>query len=108
MRVRRKGGRVERRKGAGGEKRSLRAQNLEEVLGLVMNRRDAFTRAELVRVTGLSAPTVGSLLTDLSKRGFVRDLGPGPSSGGRRPSIMEFDARYGFIAGIDLGVATTR
>ena len=73
-----------------------------------MQRRDAFTRAELVAATGLSAPTVGSLLSELTERGLVRDLGPGPSSGGRRPSFMEFDARYGFVAGIDLGPATTR
>ena len=94
--------------GAGGDARSLRALNLDDVLRVVMQRRDAFTRANLVTATGLSAPTVGSLLAELVERGLVRDLGPGPSSGGRRPSFMEFDARYGFVAGIDLGPGTTR
>lgn len=97
-----------RSRGGGGDARALRARNLDAVLGLVMQRRDAFTRAELVAATGLSAPTVGSLLADLVARGLVRDLGPGPSSGGRRPSFLEFDARCGCVAGIDLGVAATR
>ncbi len=94
--------------GSGGDARSLRALNLDEVLRVAMRRREAFTRAELVTVTGLSAPTVGSLLAELAERGLVRDLGPGPSSGGRRPSFMEFNARSGFVGGIDLGPATTR
>lgn len=93
---------------ARGNAHSLRTRNLDEILRLVMQRRDAFTRAELVAATGLSAPTVGSLLSELTDRGLVRDLGPGPSSGGRRPSFMEFNARFGFVAGIDLGPATTR
>jgi glucokinase len=93
---------------AGGDARSLRALNLDEILRVVMQRQEAFTRAELVAATGLSSPTVGSLLAELTQRGLVRDLGPGPSSGGRRPSFMEFDTRYGFVAGIDLGPATTR
>lgn len=97
-----------RREHAGGDARSLRALNLHAILRIVMERRGPFTRAELVAATGLSAPTVGSLLSELLERGLVRDLGPGPSSGGRRPAFMEFDPRYGFVAGIDLGPGTTR
>src|SRR5688572_16200390 len=67
-----------------------------------------FTRAELIEATGLSAPTVGSLVGDLIRSGVVRDLGAGPSRGGRRPSFMEFNARHGCIGGIDLGPTRTR
>src|SRR5688572_5805825 len=86
----------------------LRGMNLERVLAVAMERRDPFTRAEIVRATGLSVPTVGSLTTDLVRSGVVRDLGAGPSSGGRRPSFMEFNARHGFVAGIDIGPTLTR
>jgi glucokinase len=58
--------------------------------------------------TGLSAPTVGSLAGRLIKSGLIRDLGAGPSRGGRRPTFMEFNARHGFVAGIDLGPTRTR
>jgi len=87
---------------------SLRALNLERILDVVMAQPGSFTRPQLIRATGLSAPTVGSLVAQLERRGLVRDLGPGPSSGGRRPSFMELNARYGFIAGIDLGPTKTR
>jgi glucokinase len=86
----------------------LRRLNLEKVLGLVMDRAGSFTRAELIEASGLSAPTVGSLVLHLIRSGVVRDLGTGPSRGGRRPSFMEFNARHGFIAGIDLGPTRTR
>jgi glucokinase len=86
----------------------LRGLNLERVLSVAMERREPFTRAEIVKATGLSVPTVGSLTTDLVRSGVVRDLGTGPSSGGRRPAFMEFNARHGFVAGIDIGPTVTR
>ena len=86
----------------------LRGLNLERMLTAVMDRSGPFTRAELTRATGLSAPTVGSLASHLIRDGLVRDLGVGPSRGGRRPMFMEFNARHGFVVGIDLGPRQTR
>lgn len=98
---------------AGGEDgarhaRHLRGLNLQRVLAVAMDRPASFTRAELIEATGLSAPTVGSLASELIGLGVVLDRGAGPSSGGRRPSCMEFNARYGYVAGIDLGPTRTR
>ncbi len=73
-----------------------------------MERASPFTRSELVQATGLSVPTVGHLAAHLVRRGALRDLGTGPSRGGRRPGFLEFNGRYGFAAGIDLGAARTR
>src|SRR5262249_61200793 len=86
----------------------LRPLNLERVLAVVRDRPDAFTRAEIIGATGLSAPTVSSLVSDLLRTGIVTDLGIGPSRGGRRPSFMEFNARHGFVAAIDIGPLRTR
>src|SRR5260221_5213320 len=86
----------------------LRALNLDRVLSVVMARAGTFTRAELSDATGLSAPTVGGLAQYLIGAGLITDLGAGPSRGGRRPSLMEFNARYGVVAGIDLGPPRTR
>ena len=68
----------------------------------------SFTRAELLEATGLSAPTIGSLTAHLIEMGLLIDLGTGPSSGGRRPSLMAFNARHGLVAGIALGPSHTR
>ena len=86
----------------------LRALNIDRVLSVAMDRPGTFTRAELIEATGLSAPTVGSLSSHLIQTGVIRDLGTGPSRGGRRPSLMEFNARHGYVAGIDLGPTRTR
>ena len=86
----------------------LRGLNLDRVLAVAIDRPDTFTRAEVSDATGLSAPTVGSLASELIESGILTDLGTGPSRGGRRPSFMEFNARYGFVAGIDLGPTHTR
>ena len=92
----------------GGHAGHLRRQNLERVQAFAMDHPNPFTRAELIQATGLSAPTVGSLVSHLIRRGLVRDLGTGPSRGGRRPFFMEFNARYGFVAGIALGPTRTQ
>jgi predicted NBD/HSP70 family sugar kinase len=94
-----------------GEARSaphLRRLNRERILAIAMDRPEPFTRAQLTAATGLSAPTVGDLAAELIRAGLLRDLGAGPSRGGRRPAVMEFDARYGFTVGIALGSTKTQ
>ena len=86
----------------------LRALNIDRVLRIAVDRSGAFTRAELIQETGLSAPTVGSVTTDLIRKGVLTDLGTAPSRGGRRPGLMEFNARHGFVGGLDLGPTRTR
>src|SRR5262245_47215211 len=94
-----------------GEARSaphLRRLNRERILAIAMDRQEPFTRAQLTAATGLSAPTVGDLAGELIRAGLLRDLGAGPSRGGRRPSFMEFDGSYGFTVGIALGSTKTQ
>ena len=86
----------------------VRRLNLERVLAAAIGHDGEFTRAELIKITGLSAPTVGSLSSALIRLGLLNDRGAGPSRGGRRPARMQFNARYGFVAGIDIGPTRTR
>src|SRR5436305_1934279 len=86
----------------------LRGLNLDRVLAVAMEQTGTFTRAQLSDATGLSAPTVGGLASHLIRAGLITDLGAGPSRGGRRPSLMEFNARHRYVAGIDLGPTRTR
>jgi glucokinase len=86
----------------------VRRLNLERVLTAAIAHEGEFTRAELIKTTGLSAPTVGSLSSTLIRLGLLSDLGAGPSRGGRRPGRMQFNASYGFVAGIDIGPSRTR
>lgn len=86
----------------------LRSLNLDRVLSVAINQKGTFTRADLSDATGLSGPTVGSLAANLIRTGLITDLGTGRSRGGRKPSLMEFNGRHGFVAGIDLGPTRTR
>jgi glucokinase len=78
------------------------------VLSIAIDRPGTFTRAELIELSGLSAPTIGDVAGHLIRKGVVKDLGMGPSSGGRRPSLMEFNARHAFTAVMDIGPTRTR
>jgi predicted NBD/HSP70 family sugar kinase len=86
----------------------LRHLNLERLVVAAMERREPFTRAELTTDTSLSAPTVGNLMVHLIRNGLIKELGTGPSQGGRRPSFLEFNARYGLIAGVAVSPMKTR
>src|SRR5919106_4214626 len=90
------------------ESATLRGRNLERLLAVAMSCPGPFTRAELIEATGFSGPTVSPLGSQLIARGLTRKVGTGPSRGGRRPSLMEFNAQHGFVAGIDLGPTRTR
>jgi predicted NBD/HSP70 family sugar kinase len=81
---------------------------MERVLAATMGRPGPLTRAELTGATGLSAPTVGSLAAELVRLGLLRELGRGPSTGGRRPRALQFNADFGVVAGIVLEARTTR
>jgi predicted NBD/HSP70 family sugar kinase len=81
---------------------------MDRILAATMGRPDPLTRAELTRATGLSAPTVGTLAAELVRLGLLREMGRGPSTGGRRPRALQFNADFGVVAGIVLESRTTR
>src|SRR2546427_1963565 len=85
-----------------GDAGHLRRLNLQRVLAVVMSQPSPFTRAELIEATGLSAPTVGSLVAHLVRSGVVRDLGARPSPGGGRPRFLGFKTLHGIVPGTDL------
>jgi predicted NBD/HSP70 family sugar kinase len=88
--------------------RQLRRVNLDRVLAATMSHSGPMTRTAITSATGLSAPTVGILSAELLKLGLLRELGRGPSTGGRRPQSLQFNARYGVVAGIVLDAVNTR
>ncbi len=60
------------------------------------------SRADLVRETGMSAPTVANVVSDLDDLGLIQWIGEGVSGGGRPPENLRFNANYGFLAGVDI------
>ena len=58
------------------------------------------SRADLVRATGLSAPTVTNVVRDLLSKNLVEPLGEGASNGGRPPDKLRFKAERGCILAV--------
>lgn len=76
--------------------------NVRELLRL-LRRHSPLSRADLVRLSRLTAPTVSAGVAKLQRRDLVIELGPGSSSGGRPPGLLEFNARHGYVIGVDIG-----
>lgn len=81
--------------------------NARELLAL-LRANTPCSRADLVRMSGLSAPTVSSGIAYLERKQLVKRLGPGSSNGGRRPDMLSFNSSYGYVGGVDLGGSNIR
>jgi glucokinase len=81
--------------------------NSNEVLHLLRTSSPC-SRADLVRLSGLTAPTVSAAIATLQRRGLVSLLGEGVSNGGRPPSLLEFNAQAGYVVGVDVGGSSVR
>ncbi|ACT03793.1 ROK family transcriptional regulator [Paenibacillus sp. JDR-2] len=62
------------------------------------------SRAQISELTGLNKATVSNLVQDLIDSDLVVEIGPGESSGGRKPVMLLFNGKAGYAVGIDLGV----
>ena len=82
--------------------------NKIKVLGLIREH-GSISRAEIVEITGLSAPTVSRIVKGLTREEkLVESIGIGDSSGGRPPVMLRFTGELSYIIGVDLGATTTR
>ncbi len=90
-----------------GRPRLLRDFNAQQILKL-LRQHGPCSRADLARYSGLSAPTISSGVAYLRQNDLVKQLGPGPSNGGRRPDLLRFNSKVGFVAGADIGTSLVR
>lgn len=77
--------------------------NKIRVLDLIRNS-EAISRADLVKRTRLSAPTITRIVESLIHgEKIVEEVGMGNSDGGRPPQLIRFSGQDKFVIGIDLG-----
>ena len=88
-----------------------------EVMNMINRRRilqliresHSISRAEIVKITGLAAPTVSRIVDRLVREdNLVKYSGIGNSSGGRPPVIVEFNGTEKYVLGVDLGATMIR
>lgn len=85
----------------------LRNASTQIVLGL-LRKHGPCSRADIVRYSGLSAPTVSTAVQQLQAMGLVDPMGVGLSSGGRPPHVIQFNSRFGYVIGMDIGTREVR
>jgi glucokinase-like ROK family protein len=82
--------------------------NKRKILQLIRTEGE-ISRADIVKKTGLSAPTVTRIVDSLiNDNKLVVLLGTGDSTGGRPPLLVKFDGENNFVIGIDIGATCIR
>lgn len=84
-----------------GRPSSLRHTNAHSILALLREAGEC-SRADLVRASGLSAPTVTNVVNDLLAENLIEPLGEGKSSGGRPPDLIRFKAERGCVVAVQI------
>lgn len=74
----------------------------DAVLRLIWEKRQ-MSRAEIARQAGLSRSTVSEIVNEILPMGIVAEMGEGPSRGGRRPIVLEFQDNACVILGVEMG-----
>ena len=81
--------------------------NKIKVLQLIRNEKE-ITRADIIRLSGLSAPTVTRIVESLVQLNLIQTDGIGSSAGGRPPQLIRFHSKENYVIGIDLGATYIR
>ena len=81
---------------------SEREQKNLDLLELI-RQRGPLTRTELSQSSGFNIVTVSNYVSDFIKRGLVVERGFDVSTGGRKPVLVELNAKAGFAIGVDVG-----
>ncbi|MCC7352342.1 MAG: ROK family transcriptional regulator [Anaerolineae bacterium] len=84
-----------------GDVQLVRRLNRDAILGLI-RQREPISRTALARLAHLTPATVFSIVDELKREGLVKEQGIGPSQGGRRPMLFEFNPRSHAVIGIDI------
>jgi len=61
------------------------------------------SRADIARKTKLSPPTVSKIVQRLIDKNIVTEIGPGSSSGGKRPILLTINPKSTYVVSVDLG-----
>lgn len=62
------------------------------------------SRAKVSELTGLNKATVSNLVQELATHHLLQEIGPGESSGGRKPQLLLFNGQAGYAVGVELRV----
>jgi predicted NBD/HSP70 family sugar kinase len=82
--------------------RETREHNERLVLATIYDA-GRISRADVARLTGLTRTTVSDVMDGLIAEGLSREVGRGPSTGGKAPILLEVPEEARLLIGVDLG-----
>lgn len=87
----------------------MRENNKKLVLKTLFNAGQT-SRSSIASAVHLQKSTVSSIILELHEDGFIEELGIGEASnaGGRRPNLIQFNYRYGYVLAFDMGARHLR
>ncbi len=85
-----------------GDSQLIKELNATLVLDIIREE-GMISRTEISKKTKLSPPTVSVIIAELLEKGLILEVGKAPSTGGRRPRLLTFNPRAGYLIGIDIG-----
>jgi predicted NBD/HSP70 family sugar kinase len=81
--------------------------NAGDVFALIRERRDT-TRTEIAHLSGLSRTAAAARISALVASGLVVEREQAPSTGGRPPTLLSFNADAGVVLAVAVGISRTR
>ncbi len=90
-----------------GTPENLGAHNRKVILDCV-RKHGPLSRADLSRMLNMSFPTVSSNVRKLLESQYLKEAGSGNNSIGRKSTLVEFNATWGYIIGADIGRSQIR
>ncbi|KKB74046.1 MULTISPECIES: ROK family transcriptional regulator [Bacillus] len=67
---------------------------------------EPISRAQIAKETGITPPTVSSIVKELIEQGLVTESALGHSSGGRKPTMLHINSGAFYVIGVDAGPET--
>ena len=83
-------------------KPQTKQKSRQQILWLIKEN-EQISRADLAKLTGLTRPTVSSIIADFVDKELVVESGKGESCGGKRPIMLKLNPDACYAIGIDLG-----
>src|SRR4030042_5266657 len=82
---------------------NVKTLNKRVILDMIRFAPGGISRADLARLVNLTRSAVTPIINDLLAEELVHETEDGPTTGGRRPILLEINPRYGYLVGIDMG-----
>ncbi|UNK17821.1 ROK family protein [Paenibacillus sp. N3/727] len=84
-----------------GDQALVKKINTSIILNTII-RNAPLSRAKVSELTGLNKATVSNLVLELCDNHLVQEIGPGESSGGRKPRMLLFNGEAGYAVGVEI------